>query len=278
MSSMSNLGKIVLSTAWKDLVFSYRVWALGSFALRFFWPITTLASAYLLYEKLFGGYLGTLFRSATGTSDYISYVAIGNALYIYTFSVAFIVGRVSYWDMRQGVLEAVLLTPANRFLLMGGHILSGIINATIDFVFLLLVSIPFGLRFGKINPFTFGIGFALTLVAMYGFALFINTFTLYFRDRTNTSNTIVLLFYAFSGVICPVSLLPSWAQIASTLIPLTYGNMIVRAALTQGTEPVYLTTQIIVLTILAFVYVLAGIVSLRFTERDLKRTGKYSVY
>jgi ABC-2 type transport system permease protein len=276
--SSSNLGRVVFSTAWKDLVFSYRVWALGAFALRFFWPITTLASAYLLYEKLFGGYLGTLFRAATGTSDYISFVAIGNALYIYTFSVAFVVGRTSYWEMRSGVLDAVLLTPVNRFLLMTGHILAGITNATIDFIFLLLISIPFGLRFGNVNFFTFGIGFALTLLAMYGFALFINTFTLYFRDRTNTSNTLVLLFYAFSGVICPVNLLPSWAQTASTLIPLTYGNTLVRAALTQGTAPLALSSQIMALTFLAGVYLLLGVASLRFTERDLKKTGKYSVY
>lgn len=270
--------RALISTAWKDIIQTYRVWAIGRFALRFFWPITTLASAYLLYEKLFGGYLGTLFKSATGTSDYITFVAIGNALYIYTFSTAFAVGRVSYWEMRQGVLEAVLLTPVNRFLLMAGHILSGIFSATIDFVFLLLISVPFGLRFGKINMGAFGIGFILTLVAMYGFALFINTFTLYFRDRTNTSNTLILLFYAFGGVICPISLLPNWAQAASAMIPLTYGNTIVRAALTKGTEPSFLAKDITALTILAVVYILVGIASLRFTERDLKKTGKYSVY
>ncbi len=278
MRLLSTLGRVVVSTAWKDLVFSYRVWAVGSFALRLFWPITTLASAYLLYEKLFGGYLGTLFRSATGSSDYITFVAIGNALYIYTFSVAFVVGRTSYWEMRSGVLDAVLLTPVNRFLLMAGHILAGLINATIDFVFLLVISIPFGLRFGRINITTFAAGFALTLVAMYGFALFINTFTLYFRDRTNMANTIVLLFYAFGGVICPVSLLPGWAQAASTVIPLTYGNTIVRAALTQGLAPILLAGQIATLAALAGIYMLLGMISLRFTEKDLKRTGQYGVY
>lgn len=275
---MSNQVRVVFSTAWKDLVFSYRVWALGSFALRFFWPITTLASAYLLYEKLFGGYLGTLFRSATGTSDYMSFVAIGNALYIYTFSVAFVVGRTSYWEMRSGVLDAVLITPANRFLLMTGHIMSGIANATLDFVLLLLISIPFGLKLGNVNALSFLVGFGLTLVAMYGFALFINTFTLYFRDRTNTSNTLVLLFYAFSGVICPVSLLPGWAQAVSALIPLTYGNTIVRAALTQGTGIFNLGSEIAALTVLASAYLVIGVISLWFTERDLKKTGTYSVY
>jgi ABC-type polysaccharide/polyol phosphate export permease len=113
---------------------------------------------------------------------------------------------------------------------------------------------------------------------MYGFALFINTFTFYFRDRTNMANTIVLLFYAFGGVICPISLLPGWAQAASTVIPLTHGNTIIRAALTQGLEPILLAAQIATLTLLAGVYVLLGVMSLRFTERDLKRTGQYGVY
>ena len=115
---------------------------------------------------------------------------------------------------------------------MSGIICFAIANSTIDFIVILFIgSIFFNATIFVYHWDVFILGLTLSLVSLYGVGLAVNGITLTFRDRNHTSNILSSLFFVFSGVIIPVSLMPLWAQPIAEIIPLTYGLQLIRLSL-----------------------------------------------
>jgi ABC-type polysaccharide/polyol phosphate export permease len=71
--------------------------------------------------------------------------------------------------------------------------------------------------------------------------------------------------------------MPSWAQMISQALPLTYGIRLMRASLLDiGT--VNVTHDIVALLILDLIYVVIGAIALRQIERNLRKKALFSVF
>jgi ABC-2 type transport system permease protein len=193
------------------------------------------------------------------------------------FAAAFVVGRVMFWERAAGTIEATFMTPMNRLAYMAGMMMAASINSLVDLTAVFLLGLLFGFQATAFNAPLFLAGLLLTAFALFGIGLMTNAVTLTFRDRTNTANSLMILFLVFSGIVCPVELMPTWAQMISKALPLTYGIRIVRASL-LGIRVQDAFNDIAVLLVLGIIFVSVGALTLRLIERNLKKKALFSVF
>jgi len=269
--------RVIVATAKVNLITTWRFFSWTGFALRFFAPLMTLGAAWVLYNQVYRGTLSQQFESVVGGSSYLSFITVGNAFYVFVFAAAFVVGRVMFWERAMGTIEATFVTPMNRLAYMAGVMLATAVNALVDFTAVFIIGLFFGFQAASFNASLFFLSLVLTAFALFGIGLMANAITLTFRDRTTTSNTLMILFMVFSGIVCPIEFMPYWAQAISNVLPLTYGIRIMRASL-LGVETFRMTYDLATLSILAVIYIVIGALTLKLIERNLKKKALFSVF
>jgi len=271
--------RVIVSTAKVNLMMAWRVYffSWSGIALRLFAPIMTIGAAWVLFTQVYPQGTSPEFQSAIGTSSYLSFIIVGNAFYVFVFGAAFVVGRVFFWERTMGTIEATFMTPMSRLAYMTGIMVAAAVNSSIDFVAVFFIGMAFGFQASSFNAPILLASLLLTAFALFGIGLITNAITLTFRDRTNTANTLMILFMVFSGIVCPVELMPLWAQLISVVLPLTYGIRLMRASL-FGTSNFNATYDLSMLILLGVVYIVIGIVTLRLIERNLKKKALFSVF
>jgi ABC-2 type transport system permease protein len=265
--------RVVVAAAKFNLIIMLRFFSGTAIALRLFAPIMTLGSAWVLYNQIYRGALTPEF----GTLDYLSFITIGNAFYVFVFAAAFVVGRVMFWERATGTIEATFMTPMNRLAYMAGIMVAAAINSLIDFAAVFIIGILFGFHATSFNVLLFLASMFLTALALFGVGLIVNAVTLTLRDRTTTANTLMILFLVFSGLVCPIELMPQWAQTISKALPLTYGLKVMRASL-LGTATFDLVYELATLSVIGAIYICVGALTLKLIERNLKKRALFSVF
>jgi len=228
----------------------------------------TLSAAWVLYNLVYSGSeLSSEF--GTGSSGYLSFITIGNAFYVFIFATAFVVGRIMFWERATGTIQASFMSPMSRLAYMTGIMVAAASNSMVDFAAVLLIGLTFGFQIAILNLPLFFCSLLLTAFGMFGIGLITNAVTLTFRDQTITPNSLMILFMVFCGLVCPIDLMPPWAQMISRILPLTYGVELMRASL-LGIGKVYPVYDVVALLILGLIYFAVGAVTLRQIEKNLK--------
>lgn len=270
--------RVIASTARINLIMTWRFFSWTGFGLRFFTPLMTLGAAWVLYNVVYASQkLVPEFGSAVGSSGYLSFITVGNAFYVFVFAAAFVVGRVMFWERATGTIEATFLSPMSRLAYMSGIMVAAATNSLIDFAAVFVLGSAFGFRIGSFAAPLFFCSLLLTAFSLFGIGLITNAITLTFRDRTTTANSLMILFMVFCGLVCPVELMPSWAQLISKALPLTYGIRLMRASL-LGMGTVDAAYDILVLLVLGVVYLVVGIITLAQIEKNLRKKALFSVF
>lgn len=270
--------RVIASTTRVNLIMTWRFFSWTGFGLRFFTPVMTLGAAWVLYNVVYAGSkLPPQFGTAIGSSGYVSFITVGNAFYVFVFAAAFVVGRVMFWERATGTIEATFMTPMSRLAYMSGIMVAAATNALVDFTAVFLLGIAFGFQVALFNAPLFFTSLLLTAVGLFGIGLITNAVTLTFRDRATTANSLMILFMVFCGLVCPVELMPSWAQMISKVLPLTYGVSLMRSSLI-GTGTVDVTYNVLALLALGAFYVALGALTLRLIERNLRKKALFSVF
>jgi len=270
--------RVVASTAKVYLIMTWRFFSWSGFALRFFTPLMTLGAAWVLYNLVYAGQkLSPEFGTANGSSGYMSFITVGNAFYVFVFAAAFVVGRAMFWDRAAGTIEATFVTPMNRLAYMSGIMVAAVTDSLISFTAVFLLGLAFGFRITLFNVPLFFSSLLLTAFGLFGIGLITNAITLTFRDRTATANSLMILFMVFCGLVCPIELMPSWAQWISKALPLTYGIRLMRASL-LGTGTVDAIYDTLSLLIISIIYVVVGAVTLAQIEKNLRKKALFSVF
>jgi len=181
-----------------------------------------------LFQMAFFVYLAT-FVAPTTTN--IAFIAVGNAMQVAAFSSIFAVCNLTSEEKWQGTLIPLIATPANRFPLFVGRALFQIFNgmATIAVGFFYANAV-FGVDMSKTNFVTLAVVIVLTTFAMTGFGLMLGSVGLFMRTAMIIANVFLFIGLLVCGVNFPVSTLPLWLQPFSYAIPMTYGTMAARAA------------------------------------------------
>lgn len=269
--------RVIIATAKYNFIGFYRVFSLSSFALRFFMPLLTIGTAWILYYRVFNGQISSEFGQFAYT-DYLTFVILGNAAFVYIYACIFTTGRALFFSRLFGVLDCLFLTPMPRFAYMLGSTSMGMLNATFDFLVLMGIGLAFGMDLSSVNYLVFFSGMLMTLAALFGLGLVVNGVTLTLRDRVNTVNFLQTILYAFSGVVVPVEMMPGWAQLVSKISPLTYGLRIIRGSLRPGTAITDFQGEFNILVVMSVIFIIAGVYFLDAIEKNLKKHSRLTVF
>ncbi|MFX0115111.1 MAG: ABC transporter permease [Candidatus Hodarchaeota archaeon] len=271
--------RLIKATAKYNLIAFYRIFSWTSFALRFFVPFMTMATAWIFYNVIFGSEKLKASFSSYASVDYLTFIIIGQAVFVYMYATVFQVGRVFFWERMGGTIEVLYLSPASRRAYMLGHVCYAMLNATIDFLVVLLAGIfIFGARLDHINFPLLILGIILTITSLFGVGLIVNGITLSLRDRTNTANILTLVFLLFSGAIAPVEMLPFWGRLIGLILPLTYSLKIIRGSVQPSVAIGDFLMEIMILLGISAVLLILGFIFLARIELSLKKQAELTVF
>jgi ABC-2 type transport system permease protein len=177
------------------------------------------------------------------------------------FGTAF-VGFSLIDDIRSGVIERFLVTPAKRPAILLGRVLRDAVILLLQCVLITLVAIPFGL---DVNVYGFSLSlvlYALIGITMasvsYGFALIYKI-----EDAlAPTLNTITLPVSLLSGIILPLALAPVWLQDLSKINPFSYAVNATRSLFAGNFQSIGILEGFLVIGVLAILVFLWGLRSL----------------
>jgi len=270
--------RVVISTAKASLVAQWRFFRWGGMGLRLFPPLLNLGVAWALYNIMFEGKTLDAFGRATSNSDYFSFVLIGSIFYIYIVASLFGLGRAMFWERAQGTIEVLFLSPMNYVAYMIGVAAASFITSTVDVLLLFFLGNVLGFRVQHVDAPLLIVGVLLMILALFGLGLIVNAITLTFRDRVNTANTLMTVLLVFCGIVCPVAMMPEWAQIIGKAVPFTYGLDILRASLLYESDFANVLSNIVGIMALASLYIIIGIILLKRIEENSKKKALLTVF
>jgi ABC-2 type transport system permease protein len=229
--------------------------------------VYTVLFAYFAYTHVFAGQLDDRFVRYAGSADYLSYVILGGAFYSFAVSTLMNVSRSLITELREGTLEALLLTPSSRKGYFLGNVTQQLMRTLFEFSVILLVGRLFGLNLAGADVWSAAAVWLLSTGAFFCQALVLGSVMLRFRDTYITQNTLFVLMAFLSGVTYPTSYLPEWLQPLSQLLPLTPALEAFRHSAILGQPLSASAPQLMHMAILSAVYVAVGAVGIRRMEK-----------
>lgn len=167
---------------------------------------------------------------------YFSYMYVGNALYMYVAEVLFGVTWIIHDDREHYMtLKQVYIAPINFYAYILGRSAIKIAITTAGVV----ITLFFGVVVLGVDIFLADIDWLLLLgslslglgcICVLGLALGGVTF-LTARHSIGINEGVAGVFYVMSGIIFPITALPTWAQSISKALPVTYWMDSMRRAL-----------------------------------------------
>lgn len=177
----------------------------------------------ILYFALFGPLLKGVVRMPgfTPGTTWQQFFVPALLVQLGMFGAAFVgFGIVAEW--RNGVIERMRVTPANRLALLMGRVLRDVVTLVVQCAVLLVVGILFGLRapaLGVLLAFGFVVLLAVALASVsYATGLILKS-----EDAlAPLLNAVVLPLMLLSGILLPMSLGPAWLDNLSRANPFRY--------------------------------------------------------
>jgi ABC-2 type transport system permease protein len=255
----------------------YPTWIAGLIISPFLFVLPYILGARALAGPNSSG-LGA-FSQITGTDNYIVYIIIGSALWLWLNGMLWDIGHIVRTEQWQGTLEQLWVCPIPKtYLLIGG----GLMHTAINFFYSLIIAFEVWIIWRPTVVIHFGLLFLITLLcwfSLYGVSLIYAGAVLRFQEATALYNILNAIFFALCGVTFPIELLPGWLQAVAKLIPLTWAIRDMRLVLLGGTfANINIQRDILLLAIFALFLPLAGYLIFMRIERSTKKNGSLSNY
>lgn len=271
--------RALFAVAWKEwrIFRRYATWLLAVFV----WPVL-LPFGYIFTARALGGPQGTdlaAFERATGTTDYIAYIAIGTLLWGWLSITLWDIGFQLRNEQMRGTLESNWLAPTWRISLMVG---SSLTKLVFSLLFLLITVIEFRLIFGvnlvQGDPLLLLLILVLLVPSVYAIGIAFASLVIYFKEASAMVFLVRGLFMIFCGITYPIDVLPAWMQTIASLLPLTYAIRAMRSASLLHASFADLAPDLARLALFAVLTPIIAWVTFSLTEREARRTGSLSHY
>lgn len=225
-----------------------------------------------------GAALGA-FGAATGTLDYISYIAIGSTIYMWFNITLWEMGFFLRNEQMRGTLESNWLAPVWRLsLVLGG----GLIKMVTALFFIAVTVVEFRLFFGvtllRGDPALLVLILVLLIACIYGFGIAFGSLVLHFQEANAMVFLVRGVVMIFCGITFPLAVLPDWMRQVAAWIPLTYGIRAIRAVALNGATLADVLPDLLRLAGFALVIPVLGFLVFRTVERRARRRGTLGQY
>ena len=247
-----------------------------------FWtifPIFWFIPFLLQGQAFVGGLQSPEFAELAGTPNFVAFVILGGILNSYVLTSLYGVGESMRREAYRGTLDYLLSSPCNKAFILIGKAMSQSISSTLYTITQLAVCIIFfgiEITLGVIMPVLLII--ILLILGLYGIALMLAALSLRYKQAHDLAHTLENVFYVFSPVRYPVQSLPSWAQMVSAILPLTYALIAVRSLMLLKYNVTAVYYEILALFIIDVAAIFLGFYLFNWMEERTKKSGTISHY
>lgn len=207
----------------------------------------------------------------------LDFTLAGQIIYL-LFVNMILIGSYFTEERFQGTLETIFLTPCNRFALLLGGSLAGLVNY-IWFI-LGLTSVVFILRIKPhIHSFpAVFLSIGLTVLSTVVMGMLFQVFFVSSR-RGNMWATVLQEPVIFvTGIVFPLQYAPRFIQMLACAIPLTYSVLAFRASVFAGATIPQLSNVFIILAGLTILYLVITMYFMRLVDVKLRKEGTLQLF
>jgi len=210
--------------------------------------------------------------------QYFAFLVIGlSANGFVQFAISAMHGALST-EISSGSFEALVSTPTRLPALLGGLIGQQLgMNLLRQGVLLTLACLLGAHMVWSGVPATVGI-LALTILAYLPFGILAAALVLAFRTTGPFPGLLITASTLFGGVYYPTSVIPSWLERLSALVPLSYGLRAMRRTLLDGAPLSASARDIVVLGAGAIVLLTVSLIVFSYALRYAKHAGTLAQY
>lgn len=222
----------------------------------------------IVFPFLNAGLLVTFFRYA-GRFDAILYAVVGSGIMGIWLTTTFVTGQIVMLERSSGTLELLVAMPSPLHLWILGRALATTLLALVSLAVTLIGSrVFFGIAITIQQPLLFllmliAITVSFTLLGTMIGGLFVLT-----RRAAPLANAILYPAYILSGVVFPISVLPTWLRPVALIVPLHWAADGVRSAMAGDIH--YATKSLLALGILSGIFTCGCFWCFRFIERRVR--------
>ena len=172
----------------------------------------------LLYLVLFTPLLKHFSTSSSSVID----VFLPGILALLAFASGMALGFGTIFELQEGVIERFRVTPASRFAILMGPILSGMVMMFVFDAVVVAAAAGFGFRVDWAGLAVLVVLLALLMITMSAFSVATALVTKDISSFAATINGLNLPVLLLAGVLLPISFGPTWMQVLAHLNPLYY--------------------------------------------------------
>lgn len=247
-----------------------------SFLLNFGGIFANLLSFFFI-SRLVGNSAKPYLEEYSGS--YFPFVIIGIAMSGYLSasmeSFANAIGK----EQGAGTMESILVTGTGiGTVIIGGAIWDFVFTTIKVAAYLILGVALFGIDLKNANILAASLILCLTIISLSGIGIFSAGLTIMLK-RGDPINYFINGFSKFlAGVYFPITILPTWVQDLSHLLPLTYSLEAMRKALLTGAKVAQLSGELGILVLFSATLLPLSILFFRFAIRRVMIDGSLVHY
>jgi ABC-2 type transport system permease protein len=244
------------------------------------WPIIFPAAYFLTARALAGPNGGGLliFNQATGTSNYLGFIAVGTTIWMWQNVVLWNVGFALREEQLRGTLESNWLSPTWRFSFLLGSSVTQLITM---FIFLLISALEYGFLFRvrfEGNPALMLLMVLASIPAIYGLGFAFASLVITAKEANAFVYLVRGLVMVFCGITFPISVIPTWMQQVSAYLPQTYMIQGMRLAVLSDASFQTLLPTLEPLLLFGILWLAIGYLLFLWMERRARQTGAIGQY
>jgi ABC-2 type transport system permease protein len=255
--------------------FSYPLSVLWFIVMPFIWFIPLIVAG----TAVTGGAESASLNGLVGTSDWVTYIALGSSYTGLAISLMWGTGFALRREQNVGTLETLMTTPMRRDSLVWGSMLHNLQHGGLGVILQLTVSILlFGvaLDWWGIVPALMIVG--LSVIGMQGLIFTVVCIVLTAKQGWMIVELLSSTLLLVAPISYPIAVLPSVLQYFAIASPLTWSVEGFRGFLMEGIAYSGALNAVVALIILDIVFVIVGGLLFRYTERYVRKRGALSQF
>ena len=211
----------------------------------------------LMFLFIFGsGLQSTLSRGSFGV-DFLQFMYPG-ILAMSIMGVAFFSTISTVWDREFGFLKEILVAPVSRTCIALGKMSGAALIASLQGVLLLGLAPFIGVRLHWLAMPGLFFYMVVLAFAISGVGLFIASMVKTIENFSVIMNLLVFPMFFLSGAFFPLTSVPKWMTVLSSLNPLSYGVDAMRQVLLDGQVPAAVMGHLVLRPVSADLALLLG--------------------
>ncbi len=267
-------GQVGLAYAFveREIALSKRYWA-WEIVWLVYGIVTSLSVAYigLAAPAITGGQV-----DEAGISRFVLYLLVGTIAWRFLGIIFENIGEVIAWERWEGTIEYTFMSPVPRLTHLLGMCAATLVRAlAFSIAILACVTLFVPVDLSHANVLSAIVLLAVGALAFVGLGIASAAFPLMWTEKGLQMAYIVqAVVLLVSGVYYPVSVLPAWMQVLSTISPATYVIRGMRSALMDGADLASLWPEVWPALVVGALSIPLGLRLFVAVERYAKKTGR----